>query len=265
MLFFGWFLVVFLSSRFASLLFWPLASPSFKCQFHLERFGNHLGTAGMCDEKGVAPGDCTKKSNRWVGTTPSQDASHHQDYYEPFLVGDPNLNLHLPQESWEGGTTQSIRILAAAREFTKKDSLFGKERHDSLSLHFFPAIPAKTRPNFFVQRQLLSKVHFSKLTLTTYSTRPNGWPFVFCSALPGMVFGAVGSGYNGGPVVASYISPRFLHFTNLYCKSKFFDPQFMPILGPRRATSINFIQQKPVGCFFFLKCKAFTNHINTHF
>ena len=28
------------------------------------------------------------------GVAPSQDASHHQDY-EIFLVGDPELNLHL--------------------------------------------------------------------------------------------------------------------------------------------------------------------------
>ena len=26
-----------------------------------------------------------------------------------FLVGDPNLNLHLPQASWEGGHTQDIK------------------------------------------------------------------------------------------------------------------------------------------------------------
>ena len=36
----------------------------------------------------------------WVVPPPSN--SHHQDY-EPFLVGDPNQNLHLPQASWEGG------------------------------------------------------------------------------------------------------------------------------------------------------------------
>ncbi len=36
------------------------------------------------------------------GLPPTQDASHHQDY-EPFLVGNPNLNLHLPLESWVGG------------------------------------------------------------------------------------------------------------------------------------------------------------------
>ena len=44
----------------------------------------------------------------WVGTTPSQDASHHQDYYI-FRIGDPELNLHLPQ-LLEGGTTQRISV-----------------------------------------------------------------------------------------------------------------------------------------------------------
>ncbi len=29
-----------------------------------------------------------------LGLPPTQDASHHQDY-EPFLVGNPELNLHL--------------------------------------------------------------------------------------------------------------------------------------------------------------------------
>ena len=38
-----------------------------------------------------------------LGLPPTQDSSHHQDY-EPFLgSGIPNLNLYLPQESWEGG------------------------------------------------------------------------------------------------------------------------------------------------------------------
>ena len=36
----------------------------------------------------------------WVVPPPSN--SHHQDYYI-FGIGDPNLNLHLPHESWEGG------------------------------------------------------------------------------------------------------------------------------------------------------------------
>ena len=36
-----------------------------------------------------------------LGCPPSQDACHHHDL--KFLVGDPNLNLHLPQASWEGG------------------------------------------------------------------------------------------------------------------------------------------------------------------
>ena len=30
-----------------------------------------------------------------LGLPPTQDSSHHQDY-EPFLVGNPELNVHLP-------------------------------------------------------------------------------------------------------------------------------------------------------------------------
>ena len=45
----------------------------------------------------------------WV-TPPSQDASHHQDY-EPFLVGNPNQNIHLPLESWEGGQPNYYNVL----------------------------------------------------------------------------------------------------------------------------------------------------------
>ncbi len=36
----------------------------------------------------------------WVYPLPSN--SHHQDYYI-FRIGNPNLNLHLPLASWEGG------------------------------------------------------------------------------------------------------------------------------------------------------------------
>ena len=36
-----------------------------------------------------------------LDVAPSQDSSDHQDY-EPFLVGNPNLNLHIPLESCEG-------------------------------------------------------------------------------------------------------------------------------------------------------------------
>ena len=47
-----------------------------------------------------------------LGCPPSQDASHHQDY-EPFLgSGDPELNLHLPQASWEGGQPKSYTRFA---------------------------------------------------------------------------------------------------------------------------------------------------------
>ena len=38
-----------------------------------------------------------------LGVAPSQDASDHQEYHI-FRSGDPNLNLHLPLESWEGAT-----------------------------------------------------------------------------------------------------------------------------------------------------------------
>ena len=41
-----------------------------------------------------------------LGVPPPQDSSHHQDDIT-FLVGDPNLNLHLPQ-FLGGGTTQGI-------------------------------------------------------------------------------------------------------------------------------------------------------------
>ena len=46
-----------------------------------------------------------------LGCPPSQDSSHHQDY-EPFLVGNPNLNLHLPLASWEGGQPPQHRQLS---------------------------------------------------------------------------------------------------------------------------------------------------------
>ena len=44
----------------------------------------------LANSKGIA----------WV-CPPSQS---HQDYCIPFRLGDPNLNLHLPQASWEGAT-----------------------------------------------------------------------------------------------------------------------------------------------------------------
>ena len=44
-----------------------------------------------------------------LGCPPSQDSSHHQDY-EPFLIGNPNLNLHF-HYYWEGGTTQLILLM----------------------------------------------------------------------------------------------------------------------------------------------------------
>ena len=44
-----------------------------------------------------------------LGCPPSQDSSHHQDYYI-FRIGDPNLNLYL----LGGGTIQSIDIVFLA-------------------------------------------------------------------------------------------------------------------------------------------------------
>ena len=47
-----------------------------------------------------------------VDLPPTQDASHHQDghYLFSFLVGDLNLNLHLPLESWVGGRSNQYQI-----------------------------------------------------------------------------------------------------------------------------------------------------------
>ena len=47
-------------------------------------------------------------SENIISVVPRQDSSHHQDY-EQFLVGDPELNLHLPQ-LLGGGTTQNIML-----------------------------------------------------------------------------------------------------------------------------------------------------------
>ena len=50
-----------------------------------------------------------------LGCTPAQDSSHHQDCYV-FRIGDPNLNLHLPLESWEGVVpTQGIIKLGSTK------------------------------------------------------------------------------------------------------------------------------------------------------
>ena len=38
----------------------------------------------------------------WV-TTPLPGCNRHHQVDITFLVGNPNLNLHLPQASWEGG------------------------------------------------------------------------------------------------------------------------------------------------------------------
>ena len=57
------------------------------------------GDVLWCNEITTFVGKVTNTDIHWVVPPPSN--SHHQDY-EPFLVGIP-INLHLPQESWEGG------------------------------------------------------------------------------------------------------------------------------------------------------------------
>ena len=44
-----------------------------------------------------------------LGCPPAQDASHNQEY-DIFRLGDPNLNLHFPLASWEGGQPKSYRL-----------------------------------------------------------------------------------------------------------------------------------------------------------
>ena len=68
-------------------------------------------------------GKCSRISNRkvyhfkskglpwhpyiWLGLSPLPGCNRdHQEYHNIFRVGDPNLNLHLPQELLGGGTTQ---------------------------------------------------------------------------------------------------------------------------------------------------------------
>ena len=48
-------------------------------------------------------------ANYRLGCPPSQDSSHHQDDTTIFRIGDPELNLHLPQ-LLGGGTTQAISV-----------------------------------------------------------------------------------------------------------------------------------------------------------
>ena len=45
-----------------------------------------------------------------LGCPPSQDAVTvtTRIIYSIFRIGNPDLNLHLPLESWEGGTTQVL-------------------------------------------------------------------------------------------------------------------------------------------------------------
>ena len=53
-----------------------------------------------------------------LGVAPSQDSSDHQDY-EPFLIGNPNLNLHLPLEYWEGATP---KVYVSSNIFLEKNT-----------------------------------------------------------------------------------------------------------------------------------------------
>ena len=58
-----------------------------------------------------------------LGLPPTQDSSHHQDY-EPFLVGNPELNLHLPL-LLGGGYIQytSIKLSEALDDFSTSTKL----------------------------------------------------------------------------------------------------------------------------------------------
>ena len=55
-----------------------------------------------------------------LGVAPSQDASDPQDY-EPFLIRDPNLNLHLPLESWEGATPKTSTFIRSSSKNAAKN------------------------------------------------------------------------------------------------------------------------------------------------
>ena len=61
-----------------------------------------------------------------LGCPPSQDSSHHQDYYA-FRLGDPELNIHLPLESWEGGQPK-VYGLQRSVEVIFKGRLDGTKR-----------------------------------------------------------------------------------------------------------------------------------------
>ena len=81
---------------------------------------------------------------------PSQDASHHQDY-EPFLVGNPNLNLHFPLLLW-GGHTQGLPVVfcsapAVWTTWRGQDSQAPTPRwHFSLGLGFTPTNQPTNQP-----------------------------------------------------------------------------------------------------------------------
>ena len=89
-------LVSFFRKGWHDLLCWELTYPipagTFESMIFLFPFGGicFLVPWRVSDSFAIA----------WVVPPPSN--SHHQDYYI-FRLGDPNLNLHLPQASWEGG------------------------------------------------------------------------------------------------------------------------------------------------------------------
>ena len=52
---------------------------------------------------------------------PPPSNSHHRDYYI-FRIGDPNLNLHLPQ-AWEGGQANEYWIHRVTRDIKVSETL----------------------------------------------------------------------------------------------------------------------------------------------
>ena len=59
--------------------------------------------------RNIIDSKCLEKRG-YVGLSPLLSKSHHQDCYV-FRLGDPNLNLHLPLESWEGGQPKGYVIV----------------------------------------------------------------------------------------------------------------------------------------------------------
>ena len=58
----------------------------------------------------------------WIlGLPPTQDSSHHQDYYI-FRIGNPDLNLHLPLASWVGGRSKLDLNLIKSKQMLGKET-----------------------------------------------------------------------------------------------------------------------------------------------